>query len=454
MIIIPTICELNYFQYLSNDFLETILQNEKTKNMDAGINRSRLFIASCVALTVTSMTFAIRAGMLTPLGKEFGLDNAELGWIAGTAFWGFPLAVIIGGALVDSIGMKRLMWVAFGAHVLGIILTILSGGFWGLFFSTLLIGIANGTVEAACNPLVASMYPEDKTTKLNHFHIWFPGGLVIGGLVAYFFGEEMMNMGWQIQMAIMLIPAFIYGYLYFGQKFPVTERVAEGVSTGEMYKSMATPLFIFMVFCMFATAITELGTNQWIAVLLSNVTKNSILLLVFVSGIMALGRGFAGPIVHRFSPEGVLLFSSIFAALGLYLLGSVEGMGMSFFAAGIFAVGVTYFWPTMLGFVAENIPKSGAIGLAVMGGAGMFATSIFLPIIGSVYDKALKAALPENADLKAYAEALENTPEALAYAEAQVIAGPSILMNMAILPLVLIAAFTFLYFYMRKRRQA
>ena len=278
-----------------------------------GINRDKLFLASCIALTVTSMTFAIRAGMIAPLGQEFGLDNSQLGIIISTAFWGFPLAVILGGWIVDFIGMKKLMIVAFACHVLGIALTIFAGGFWGLFISTLMIGIANGTVEAACNPLVATIYPEDKTTKLNHFHLWFPGGLVIGGLIAYFLGDTMLDMGWKLQMATMLIPAVFYGYLFLNLDFPKTERVTNEVSDSEMYKSILSPLFLFMVVCMFGTAITELGTNQWIGVLLGSVSSNALLLLVFISLIMAVGRGFAGPILNKISTTGVLLGSAIFA---------------------------------------------------------------------------------------------------------------------------------------------
>ena len=408
------------------------------------INRNKLFLASCLALTVTSMTFAIRAGMLEPLGIEFGLDNQQLGVIASTAFWGFPLAVILGSMLTDIIGMRNLMIIAFVSHVLGIVMTIFAGGFWGLFFSTFLIGMANGLVEAACNPLVATMYPENKTTKLNHFHIWFPGGLVIGGLVVYFFNQ--IGLGWQWQMATMLIPAVIYGVMFFGEKFPVTERVAKGVSTSEMYQSIFTPLFIFMVVCMFCTAITELGTNQWIAVLLDNVTDNAILLLVFVSTIMAVGRGFAGPVVHSFSTPGVLLVSSILAAIGLYWMSMASGNTI-FVATAVFAIGVTYFWPTMLGFVAEYIPKSGALGLAVIGGAGMFATAIFQPIIGSVYDAQLIEALPAGADLAAYKAAAKDTAEALEFGKAQISAGPYILKTMAMLPIFLTIAFGGLYFF-------
>jgi len=256
------------------------------------VNRSQLFIASCLALLVTSLSFGIRAGILDRLGVQFGLDKAELGTIAATAFWGFPLAVVIGGMIVDIIGMKKLLILAFIFHIAGIMLTIFAGEFgnpfWALFISTLCIGIANGTVEAACNPLVATLYPNDKTTKLNHFHLWFPGGIVIGTLIVYFFDKAAI--GWQIQVAMMIIPAIIYGFLFAKQKFPVTERVASGVSAGEMYRSLLNPLFFFLIVCMFGTAITELFTGQWIQVLLNNVSQNSILILTVTTGVMVVGK--------------------------------------------------------------------------------------------------------------------------------------------------------------------
>ncbi len=207
------------------------------------INRNQLFWASCLALLVTSLSFGIRAGILNRLGVEFHLNAGELGTIAATAFWGFPLAVIIGGMIVDSIGMKRLLVLAFIFHLAGILLTVFANGFWSLFISTLLIGIANGTVEAACNPLVASLYPDNKTTKLNHFHLWFPGGIVIGTLLVFLLDK--VGVSWQVQVGLMLIPTLIYGYLFSKLSFPVTERVAAGVSTGDMYKSLLNPLIPF-----------------------------------------------------------------------------------------------------------------------------------------------------------------------------------------------------------------
>src|SRR5687768_9387357 len=148
--------------------------------MEKTINRSGLFWASCIALIVTAMTFGIRAGILGPLGQEFGLNARELGIVTGTAFWGFTLAMIIGGPLCDVIGMRVLLIIAFIGHVAGIVLTIFATGFWSLFISTLDLGISNGMVEAACNPLITSMFPDKKTEKLNLFHLWYPGGIVIG----------------------------------------------------------------------------------------------------------------------------------------------------------------------------------------------------------------------------------------------------------------------------------
>jgi MFS family permease len=233
------------------------------------VNKNKLFVASCLALLVTSLSFGIRAGILGRLGVEFNLDKAELGTIAATAFWGFPLAVVIGGMVVDVIGMKNLLVFAFLFHLAGILLTIFAGSFgnpfWALFISTLCIGIANGTVEAACNPLVASLYTDNKTTKLNHFHLWFPGGIVIGTLLVYFLDQIQLTGSikmWHIEMALMIIPTFIYGFLFLRLKFPVTERVASGISTGEMYKSLINPLFIFMIICMFGKRFIDLDCNN------------------------------------------------------------------------------------------------------------------------------------------------------------------------------------------------
>ena len=400
--------------------------------MLANVQKKQLFVASCLALLVTSLSFGIRAGILGRLGVQFELNTQQLGTIAATAFWGFPLASVVGGMVVDAIGMKKLLVAAFLFHLIGIVLTIFATGYWSLFISTLLIGIANGTVEAACNPLVATIYSDDKTTKLNHFHLWFPGGIVIGTLLVFFLDK--VGIGWQVQVGLMIIPTIIYGYLFSKLDFPVTERVASGVSSAEMYKSLLNPLFILMIILMFGTAITELFTGQWIDVLLKNVTDNAILLLTLETGVMVIGRAFAGPVVHKFSPLGVLLISSVLAAAGLYLLGHSSG-NMLFAGAILFGMGVCYFWPTMLGFVSENLPKTGAVGMNLMGAAGMFAVSLYMIFMGGYYDQLI-------------ANHMENGLE-----EAKKAAGPEIINVTLIIPIILIVAFASLFLF-RKSKNA
>ena len=421
------------------------------------INRTQLFRASCLSLLVTSLSFGIRAGILNDQGVRFHLNASELGTIAATAFWGFPLAIIIGGFIVDIIGMKKLLVSAFIFHLIGILLTIFANGYWTLFLSTLLIGIANGTVEAACNPLVASLYTDNKTTKLNHFHLWFPAGIVIGTLLVFGL-DNTLGHGispkpyWisQVEIALMLIPTLIYGFLFSKLDFPVTERVSAGVSTGDMYKALINPLFIFMIICMFGTAITELFTNQWTDVLFKTVTSNAILILTFVASIQVLGRAFASPIVHKLAPQGVLLVSAILSALGIYLLIHLHGDAV-FLAAIIFGLGIAFFWPCMIGFVAENLPRTGAVGLNLMGGAGMFGVSIYMIFMGGYYDRFMIKNLPVGASLDTYRSAAPGTDMAKAFDNARSVAGPEVLNTTLAIPIALIIAFAGLVIYMRSR---
>jgi MFS family permease len=414
------------------------------------IERNKLFVASCLALLVTSLSFGIRAGIMNQLVIDFHLSTAELGVITASAFWGFPLAIIIGGFVVDAIGMKKLLVVAFILHLSGILLTVFAAGYWTLFISTLLIGIANGTVEAACNPLVASLYTDNKTVKLNHFHLWFPGGIVIGTLIVLLLNT--LEIGWQWQVAIMIIPTLVYGYLFSSLKFPVTERVASGYSTTDMYKAVLSPLFIVMLICIFGTPVTELFTGQWIDVLLKNLTNNAILILTLTTGVMVVGRGLAGPIVHRLSPQGVLLLSAMVSAIGLYLLSTLTGNAI-FFAAIVFGIGVCYFWPTMIGFVAEHIPQSGALGLNLMGGAGMFAVSIYSIFMGNFYDGLVLNYLPAGADLATYLSAAEGTSMNQALNQAKSLAGPEVIRITLVIPIVLTIIFAGLVLYLRSRKK-
>ena len=397
--------------------------------MEKTINRTGLFWASCIALIVTAMTFGIRTGILGALGDEFGLTARELGIVTGTAFWGFTLAMIIGGPLCDVVGMRALIIVAFLGHLIGIVLTVIAGGFWSLFISTLILGISNGFVEAACNPLITSLYPTEKTHKLNLFHLWYPGGIVIGTLIGFVLQQN--GLGWEIQIATMLVPTILYGIMFFGKAFPVTERVSSGVSTSDMFKACITPLFLFMIVCMFITASTEFGVNNWVPLFLQQAEISSLLLLTWVALIMALGRLFLGPIVHKsIAPEKALLFSAIFSAIGIYWLSYATGY-TAFVAAAVFGFGVSFFWPTMLGFVSVNLPKTGALGLALMGGAGMLCVAFALPVLGNIYDT--------------------KVAEATASGASVLVGGAETLRTIIVLPIFLIVAFAGLVFYMRGR---
>lgn len=407
-------------------YIVHLKRKPSNKIMSNATNRRALFVASCASLLVTSLSFGIRAGILNDLGVEFELNTSELSRIAATAFWGFPVSMIIGGAIVDKVGMKNLMRLAYLGHFAGILLTIFAGGFWSLWTSTLLIGLANGMVEAVCNPLVASVYPEEKTTKLNQFHLWFPGGIVIGTLVAFAFGKIGLN--WQWMMAVMLIPTIWYAVWMERLEFPVTERVANRVSDRDMYSALLNPLFLIITVAMLGTATAELFINQWVDVLLRSVSNNAILILLITSGVMTLGRGMAATIVSRFSTTGMLLFSAVFTTIGLFMMANLDG-NLLFLSAVVFGIGVTYFWPTMLGFVATYIPKTGAIGLAIVGAAGMFAVSIYTQMMGGYYD-GLIANLSE------------------------VDAGRAVIRTTLYIPIALIVIFAGIHLYMKQRKEA
>ncbi|MGD8238970.1 MAG: MFS transporter [Armatimonadota bacterium] len=358
----------------------------------AEYNRTRLFVASCIALVATAFAFSIRAEMLGELGEHFGLGDTLLGWIALAGIWGFPIAILIGGPLCDVFGMGPLLRVALICHIVGTVGTVLAGlvpetGFWPLFGSTLVIALGNGLVEATINPLAATIYPEQKTHKLNLLHAWWPGGLVIGGLGAYALTQ--FGLGWQVKICLVLVPAVVYGIMFTGQKFPATERVQAGVSTGEMWREAVKPLFLLWLLCMVCTASTELGPGQWVPKVVTDVLQDTTafagagtLVFVWIAGVMLVGRLFAGPIVHRITPIGLLAGSAVFAAIGLRWLATVDSVVSAFIAATIFAVGVCYFWPTMLGVTSERFPKGGALLLAVVGATGMISAGAAQPVIG------------------------------------------------------------------------
>jgi MFS family permease len=357
-------------------------------------NKNRLFIASALSLFVTAVAFGARSGHLIPWMNEFELSAADVGWIASAYLWGATGSALLFGLLVETWGTKRVLIVLFITQLAGIALTVFATGFWGLFMATLFIGIANGSLNAACNPLVTALYPNEKTVRLNLFHMWNAIGIATGGLMVFFCNK--MGVGWRIQIGILVIPTILYGILFFRQKFPATERSLLGGSYKDMLNAIISPLFLFIAFLMILISSVEFGANQWIPSLFeSGVTDlfgetafGSVLILVWISLAMALARLFAAPIVRIFSSVGVLLLSVLLAAVGIYLM-SVSNGWFIFVAATIFAFGIAYFWPNMLGLTADRRPMSGALGMAIIGGMGTLGGAIIQPIIGSIYDHQL-----------------------------------------------------------------
>jgi MFS family permease len=397
------------------------------------LNPNRLFYGSCFALITTAFSFSIRAGILPELGREFNLSATQLGFINQMWFLGFPISMVLGGIFYNTIGPKKIMQFALIAHTLGILLTIYSGGYVGLLISTFFIGLGNGCTEAACNPMIAHMYTgKTMNTLLNRFHMWFPGGIVIGSLVSEFMTG--MELGWEAQIWVIMIPTAAYAYLFFGQAFPETK--GKEASLVSNLKAMWSWLFVYMCLCMTLTAISEFGPTQWAQLILAKSGAKPMIILALITGLMAVGRYFGGEFVHKFDQTGVLLGSAVFTTIGIFLFSTQTG-AMAYVAAIFFAMGVCYFWPNMIGFIAEKIPLSGAIGMSVVGAFGMFSTSIWMPIIGGWIDSEKEKA----------AAGLEGDALELA-------AGQATLQTMMIFPIALIVLFTILFFWVRRRGSA
>jgi MFS family permease len=398
--------------------------------MSQPINANRLFLASCFALITTAFSFSIRAGILPQLGTELSLSNEQLGHINQMWFLGFPISMILGGVFYSAIGPKLIMQIALIAHAVGILMTIYAVDYNTLLISTLLIGLGNGCTEAACNPMIADSYSGlDFNSKLNRFHMWFPGGIVIGSLISKFMTDG--GMAWQTQVWVIIIPTVIYAYLFFGQTFP-KPRISEN-STLDNFKAMLNPLYLFMAACMALTAISEFGPQQWVGPILAKAGASPMLILALVTGLMAVGRYFAGPIIKQLNTVGVLLGSAVFGVIGIYMMSTMDG-SMLYVAAVFYALGICYFWPNMLGFVGETMPQTGALGLSILGGIGMFSSSMFQPIIGGWIDQNKTVALSNG----------------LVGDAADLAAGQATLSNMLIFPAILIVAFLGLYFLGKK----
>jgi MFS family permease len=367
------------------------------------MNKSKLFLVSCVSLVTTSMVFAIRGDIALPMGAAFQITNEQMGLIFSPAFWAFTIAIFISGALVDAVGMRALHILSAVGYIVGVGLILLAPlpsapvpsilgetGTLMLYLGFLVMGLSQGLVEGVINPLVATIYADEKTRKLNMLHAWWPGGLVIGGLLAAAL-TTMFDAPWQVKLACIAVPALAYLFMAFALEYPKTERVVSNVSTSEMWREAGKPLFLVLFVCMWMTAAAELGPDQWFPAVMGELVPElqGVLFLVYTAGLMFLLRFYGSGIAHK-APIATLFVCSVLTAVGLYWLGGLQPGAsplVAFAAATVFGVGKTYFWPTMLGVTAEQFPRGGALLLSLVGGAGMLSVAVALPIMGAQIDR-------------------------------------------------------------------
>jgi len=415
----------------------------------------RLFVACIIALITTAFGFVVRGFLVAEWATQFNLTQGQVGAIQGAGLFPFALSIVFFSLIIDRIGYGRCMAFAFFGHVTSAIITVTANSFEQLYVGTLIFALANGTVEAVINPVVATLYPRSKTHHLNMLHSGWPGGMVIGGLLMILLGAA----SWRWKIGLFLLPTAFYGFLMLGQKFPVQERVASGVSYADMlrefgwgscfivsffvvyaldsvfgslglyagtvptwaavvlaavptlafavvYKSFGRPMFVFLLLVMILLATTELGVDSWITNLMTPVLAKysvygGLYLLMYTSFIMAILRFFAGPIVHRTSPLGLLAICAAVASTGLFWIANAGAAAGAIFAAGtMYGIGKAFFWPTTLGVVTEQFPRGGAMTINAIAGVGMISVGVLGgPILGTIQDQALDKRLATEAPL-------------------------------------------------------
>lgn len=414
----------------------------------SGVNQ-KLFWGCFVALVTTAFGFITRMFLLDDphIVSTLGLDPAQVGAFKGIQVWPFALSIIIFSLIIDKVGYKFSMMFAFACQfiwaVMGVVaLTTLEANperakfliYWG----GLILALGNGTVEAFINPVVATMFDKEKTKWLNILHAGWPGGLVAAGVLTI--SMESLAIPWNIKLATIAIPAVVYFFMLIKCEFPKQERVAAGVSYRDMLsefgilgaavvgflvtlqlmdffpdgnkllfiaigaamvigfgaytKSLGRPLMFVLILIMMPLATTEIGTDGWISGIMANVVNfHAGWILVYTSFIMMVLRFFAGPIVHNLSALGLLMLSCVLAVAGLWCLSFAQGIAIIFAAASLYALGKTFFWPTMLGIVSEQTPRGGALTLNAISGIGMLAVgTLGFPYIGALQaDKEIQA---------------------------------------------------------------
>ena len=377
-----------------------------TGSVYSDTNRRLLFVLSNLAIFTIGLGLAVRASIAGDLQADLfdQIDIARsatmVGEVLAATFAGFAITLLFGSAIVDLVGMRTVLILSALGYVVGSIFVLMATlidpsrlTYQLVYAGFLLTGLGWGGVEVATNPLVATIYKEEKTHRLNILHAWWPAGIVMGGLVGILLTT--LDISWKANLIVLMIPAVLLLVLVTRAEFPVTERVEMGVSYKEMFHQLLrSPGFFIWFFCMMGTVTAELAPSQWVDLALTNIVGMSgIWVLIYVNSIIFAGRHFAGSLVNRFSTPGLLFLGCLLAAPGLYLLSIAETPLFAFFAATLWAIGVCYFYPTMLGAVAERYPEGGALMIGLMGFAGGLASYSLLPWMGALFDQAkLKAA--------------------------------------------------------------
>ncbi len=406
-------------------------------------------------------TVSLRAAVSADLKAVF-LDpvnlaesGALIGGVLGAGFTGFALTLLFTSPFLDYIGMGRMALISACSFVIGTLILIFAGPiagafgggmaiYWVMFVSVLITGIGWGCVESFTNPMTASLYPDDKTHRLNVLHAWWPAGLAVGGITGVIVAQ--MNLNWQVALALTPIPALVFGFMAIGEKFPHTEAKKLEVSFQDMLLEIfRRPVFFIWFGAMFLTAASELAPGQWVQIALTEVVgMQGILLLVFISVIMFVFRHFAGPVEAVLSATGLLWVSSLLAMIGLYLLSIADSPVSALVAATFWGIGVCFMWPTMLAQAAARYPRAGAWAIGLIGSAGALTIQIVLPAIGAVYDKdKLEAAGGE----AAFAALTEGTPE---MTEVLAFAAEESFQTIALFPVILLVIFGGLWLADRK----
>jgi fucose permease len=371
--------------------------------MQEGTNRSRLFFGICLALIPTGLSFALVSNILGQLKQEFILTNYQVGLIGGAALWGMAISLLVIGPMLEGFGLKNGARLAFAGHLAGITIMIAAvsragdpSAFWILMLGAAVLAAGNGMIEVTGNPMVAALYPEQKTVRLNWFHAFFPIGIVLGGIIGFLLANYGGGFGrWPWQLAVIYLPILVYGFAVLGQPFPKTENAEAGLPVAEMFRYTLThPLFLLMLAMMAITTSIELGPMRWVPAMLEAGGMHGILVLVWISGWMVVLRLLASHFVERLAPTGMVLMASVLTGTGLLGLSFASGLWSALIVATLFAWGVAFFFPTMVGLVSERMPKTGSLGIVLMAGVGLgMAGAAGVPVMGKIADRYLAEAL-------------------------------------------------------------